>query len=103
MVGIDEHIRMVLARHTVDTGLDSPVRGVQATIEPLLRRWGTQYIADIRLSGSFAKGTAVHAGTDIDIFISLTSTLSAALQSIYDTCSTPCRKRGSVLFGPMRR
>jgi hypothetical protein len=85
MMGIDEHIRMVLARHRMDTGLYSPVRSVQATIDPTLRRWGAQYIVDIRPSGSFAKGTAVHGGTDIDIFISLTSTLSVALQSIYDT------------------
>lgn len=85
MVGIDDHIRMVLARHTVDTGLNSPVRSVQATIDPVVRSWGTRYIVDIRPSGSFAKGTAVHGGTDIDIFISLTSTLSDTLQSIYGT------------------
>src|SRR3546814_3851785 len=33
MVGIDEHLREVLARHRVDTGLFSPVRGVQPLIE----------------------------------------------------------------------
>lgn len=85
MVGIDEHLRQVLARHRVDTGVYSPVRGVQATLDPVLRRWGGQYIIDIRPSGSFAKGTAVHGGTDIDVFVSLTSTLSDPLQTIYDT------------------
>lgn len=85
MVGIEEHIRMVLTRQSVDTGLYSPVRGVQTTINPVLRRWGGKYIVDVRPSGSFAKGTAVHSGTDIDIFISLTSSLNDALKSIYDT------------------
>ena len=65
--------------------LYSPVHGVLATIDPVLRSWGGQYIVDIRPSGSFAKGTAVHGGTDIDLFISLTSTLSDPLQSIYGT------------------
>lgn len=85
MVGIEEHIRMVLTRHSVDTGPYSPVRGVQATINPVLRLWGGKYIVEVRPSGSFAKGTAVHSGTDIDIFISLTSSLNDALKSIYDT------------------
>ncbi|WP_157969013.1 nucleotidyltransferase domain-containing protein [Tropicimonas sp. IMCC34011] len=100
MVGIDEHIRMVLARYHMDTGLYSPVRGVQGTIDPVLRRWGNQYIVDIRPSGSFAKGTAVHGGTDIDIFISLTSSLREPLQSIYDTLFNALSQAG---YAPRRQ
>src|SRR3546814_764282 len=85
MVGIDEHLREVLARHRVDTGLFSPVRGVQPLIEPLIQTWGGPFIVDIRTSGSFAKGTAVHGGTDIDLFVSLTSTLTDTQQRISDT------------------
>lgn len=85
MSGIEEHLRAVLARHWVDTGINSPVRAVQAILDPALRAWGGQYLVDIRPSGSFAKGTAVRGGTDIDIFVSLTSTLSSPLKSIYDT------------------
>jgi hypothetical protein len=85
MVGIDEHLREVLARHRVDTGLFSPVRGVQPLIEPVIQTWGGPFIVDIRTSGSFAKGTAVHGGTDIDLFVSLTSTLTDTLQRISDT------------------
>lgn len=85
MVGTDEHLREVLARHRVDTGLFSPVRGVQPLIEPVIQTWGGPFIVDIRTSGSFAKGTAVHGGTDIDLFVSLTSTLTDTLQRISDT------------------
>lgn len=85
MVGIDEHLREVLARHRVDTGLFSPVRRVQPLIEPVIQTWGGPFIVDIRTSGSFAKGTAVHGGTDIDLFVSLTSTLTDTLQRISDT------------------
>jgi hypothetical protein len=85
MVGIDEHLRAVLARHMVDTGLFSPVRGVQPLIEPVIRKWGGPFVVDIRTSGSFAKGTAVHGGTDIDLFVSLTSTLTDTLQQISNT------------------
>jgi len=96
MTGIDEHLRAVLARHTVDTGLYSPVRAVQTTIDPVIRNWGGQFIVDIRPSGSFAKGTAVHGGTDIDIFVSLTSTLSDTLQRISDTLFTAFSQAGYV-------
>lgn len=85
MVGIEEHLRGVLARHMVDTSIYSPVRAVQAILDPALREWGGRYIAEISPSGSFAKGTAVHGGTDIDIFVSLTSSLTDTLRSIYDT------------------
>ena len=96
MTGIDEHLRAVLARHRVDTGPYSPVRAVQTTIDPVIRNWGGQFIVDIRPSGSFAKGTAVHGGTDIDIFVSLTSTLSDTLQRISDTLFTAFSQAGYV-------
>ena len=32
---------------------------------------GNKYLAGILPSGSFAKGTAIHSGTDIDLFLSL--------------------------------
>ncbi|MDX0567802.1 nucleotidyltransferase [Sinorhizobium medicae] len=85
MSGIEEHLRAVLFSHWVDTSINSPVRAVQETLDPALRKWGSQYIVDIRPSGSFAKGTAVHGGTDIDVFVSLASTLIVPLASIYDT------------------
>lgn len=94
MVGIQEHLRAVLARHAVDTGAFSPIRGVQSTLDPVLRKWGGSYIVGIGPSGSFAKGTAVRGGTDIDIFVSLTSTLTDSLRSIYDTLYTALSNAG---------
>lgn len=82
---IDQHLRHVLAAHYVNTGIFSPLRGVQNTLEPVLRRWGGQHLIDLKPSGSFAKGTAVHGGTDIDLFASLTSTLTRPLRDIYES------------------
>ncbi len=99
-MGIDEHIRMVLARHAIDTGPFSAVLGVQATIDPVLQRWGNGYIVGIGPSGSFAKGTAVRGGTDIDIFVSLTSTLGDPLKGIYDSLFNALTQAG---YGPRRQ
>ncbi|MBA4797386.1 MAG: nucleotidyltransferase [Rhizobiales bacterium] len=94
MVRIEDHLRAVLFGHWVDTSINSPVRTVMTTLQPALILWGGQYIVDIRPSGSFAKGTAVSGGTDIDVFISLTSTLGTPLASIYDTLISALSQAG---------
>lgn len=45
-------------------------------------------------SGSFAKGTAIHGGTDIDIFVSLSSTVTVSLKVIYTTLFNRLRDDG---------
>ncbi len=45
-------------------------------------------------SGSFAKGTAIHGGTDIDIFASLSSAVTASLEEIYTTLFNRLRDEG---------
>lgn len=96
MVSIDQHLRAVLAGHYIDTGIYSPLRTTQAKLDPVLRRWGGQHIIDIRPSGSFAKGTAVRGGTDIDLFVSLSSTLTTTLKTIYDTLFQALSEAGYV-------
>lgn len=91
---IEQHLSVVLARHAVDTGANSPVRGVQATLDPILRRWAQQYLVEVRPSGSFAKGTAVHGGTDIDLFVSLSSSLTTTLKDMYDTLFNALSRAG---------
>jgi tRNA nucleotidyltransferase (CCA-adding enzyme) len=91
---IEQHLRAVLARYQVDTGLYSPVRAVQAPLDPVIRKWAGQYLVEIRPSGSFAKGTAVSGGTDIDIFVSLTSALTTPLNQIHETLLTALSNAG---------
>jgi Nucleotidyltransferase domain len=81
----DLYLQQILAREAVDTGIFSPVRGVQASLEPALRQWANNYLSDISPSGSFAKGTANRSGTDIDLFISLSSDTKETLKEIYES------------------
>lgn len=92
----DQHLRAVLARHSVDTGPNSAVRGVQATLLPVITRWGGRFVLDVKTSGSFAKGTAVRGGTDIDLFISLSSSLQTPLKQVYDTLHSTVTVAGYV-------
>ena len=67
----DEYLQTILQREAVDTGIYSPVRGVQSQLQPAIQEWAGGYLLSVTPSGSFAKGTANHSGTDIDLFISL--------------------------------
>lgn len=91
---LDQYLRGVLARRAVDTSLYSPVRGVQATLAPVLQSWAGRFLVEMKPSGSFAKGTAVHGGTDIDIFVSLSSSLDWSLERIYDSMLAELSKAG---------
>ena len=60
----DVYLQQILNRESVDTGIFSPVRTVQATLEPAIRLWANRFLIGISPSGSFAKGTANKSGTD---------------------------------------
>lgn len=69
----NEYLAGILVREAIDTGPQSPVRGVQGVLAPILGSWGGGYLSSISPSGSVAKGTANRSGTDIDLFLSLTA------------------------------
>ena len=79
----DTYLTNILIRENVDTGPFSPARAVQATLQPLLNEWGGALIRNVSPSGSFAKGTAVRSGTDIDLFISIAQECTDSLGDIY--------------------
>ena len=80
----DDYLLRILAREAVDTGPYSPVRAVQAVLQPALQIWAGGHLSSISPSGSFAKGTANHSGTDIDLFISWDQNTPDTLKDIYN-------------------
>jgi len=68
----------------VDTGPTSPALRVIYTLRPVLVSWAGQNLVGLFPSGSFAKGTANHSGTDIDVFVSLSSAVNDTLKEIYN-------------------
>lgn len=81
----DQYLMSLIRREAVNTGENSPVRSVIVTLRPMLVAWGNRYLAGITPSGSFAKGTAIASGTDIDLFLSLRSNTPENLRDIYTT------------------
>lgn len=90
----DKYLNNVLAREAVNTSTASPVRGVQAVLQPVLNEWGGLQLRTVQPSGSFAKGTANHSGTDIDLFISLKSDTTNTLKDIYMSLFNKMKAKG---------
>ena len=82
----DAYLRTILGRERVGTTiLTSPVWTAQNALQPSIEKWAGQYLVNIQPSGSFAKGTAVTSGTDVDLFVSLSSTTKETLKEIHQS------------------
>lgn len=80
----DEYVSQVLKKYEVLKGQLSPAEQTANKIAPVIRRWAGSWLHSIGFSGSYAKGTAVRGGSDIDIFISLKSDTPGTLKDNYD-------------------
>jgi hypothetical protein len=90
----DDYLQGILQREVVDTSAYSPVRGVQSRLQPAIQEWAGNLLLGVSPSGSFAKGTANHSGTDIDLFISLAQQTPNTLKEIYDTLFNKMIEKG---------
>ena len=96
----DAYLQTILRREAVDTGPYAPARSVQNTLMPVIREWAGSYLSDVSPSGSFAKETANHSGTDIDLFISLSQNTPSTLSEIYNSLFSKMTQRG---YSPKRQ
>lgn len=90
----NQYLRNILKREEVDTSNTSPLIRVQRQIQPLIYQWAGNLLANIYPSGSFAKGTANKSGTDIDIFVSLSSNTQQKLRNIYNSLYSTLEANG---------
>ncbi len=83
-----EYVNGVLQKYAVNPNLASQYH---QSLHPYIAEWANGYLVEVKISGSSKKGTAVSSGTDVDLFISLTSTLNTPLNEIHE--SLYCRRR----------
>lgn len=93
----EQYLRNILAREYVDTSPSSPIRGVHRTLTPLINDWAGTSLISMSPSGSFAKGTANSSGTDIDLFIYLSSSVTMSLKDIYNSLANTLNKNGYIV------
>jgi hypothetical protein len=90
----DQYLLQILRREAVPTGPTYAAMNALVAIYPLIRQWANIHLASMFPSGSYAKGTAVRSGTDIDLFISLKHTTPVTLEDIYWSLFNFLKERG---------
>ena len=81
----DKYLQQIISKHTLLIGRNSSTYKAAYKIWPVVEDWSNNYLTKITFSGSYAKGTAVKGGTDVDLFISLKSTVPNSLKEIYNS------------------
>ena len=90
----DEYLQQIISKHAVSTGQNSPAYKAACKICPVIEDWSNNCLTNIIFSGSYAKGTVVKDGTDVDLFISLNHTVTTNLKEIYDSLYDKLYKDG---------
>ena len=83
MTAADQYLGEVVRKYAVVCGVGSPAPTAAMSLEPVLRSWAGGYLLDLGLSGSYAKGTAISLGTDVDLFVSLAHAAGPSMKDIY--------------------
>ena len=76
----NEYVISVIHKHALPAQIDPYSEQIVITpLKRLVTTWAGNCLCEIKLSGSRAKGTAIDIATDLDLFISLSSTTSNSL------------------------
>lgn len=80
----DEYIQSIVKKYRITETIDSAMWFfVINPLEEIIKRWAGEFLSDITISGSRAKGTAITLSSDLDLFISLKSSTNNTLKEIY--------------------
>lgn len=80
-----EYLESILSKYAITTGDNSPAILAARKVAPYIQKWAGEYLVEIKLSGSYAKGTAIKGQTDIDIFVSIRNDCANTLGDIFNS------------------
>lgn len=82
----DGYVLNIVNKYNIKSSVDLWTQNnVINPLVQLISNWAGEYLNDVYLSGSRAKGTAIYLSSDLDLFISLKSTTDKTLNEIYDS------------------
>jgi tRNA nucleotidyltransferase (CCA-adding enzyme) len=90
----DDYLNQVLAHIRAPTGVLGPGEHVLRELTPLMRQWARQNLHEVKLSGSYAKETAIKGGTDVDLFVSLRDSTAGTLAGLYTSLGQFMKDQG---------
>lgn len=80
----DQYVESILTKYAVQAGPYSAAAQAANAVGYSIRQWAGPWLNDLQYSGSYAKGTAISIGTDIDLFVSFSSATPATLAEMYE-------------------
>lgn len=87
------HYDSVINSRILPENLNFTELTIYNNLSAILGAWAGNHLTEIKLSGSRAKGTATDLTSDMDIFVSLSSTCPHSLKDIYNSCYDYLRSR----------
>lgn len=100
MMTPDDYVRNVLGKYAIPTDHKRQVELAAQDVYPCVSAWAGSHLQGVEYSGSFAKGTTVRGGTDVDLFVSLKPSMGGPLRDLYNNLYTVLANRG---FRPKRQ
>jgi len=81
----DSYLADVLSKYAVPWDHVRQVELTVADLYPYIHQWAGERLIKVQYSGSFAKGTTIRGGTDVDLFISLRHNANDSLHHAYNS------------------
>jgi len=95
----DEYVRLVLTKYDLPGGEGSPAELAAADLAKPITEWAGRFLLGIRPCGSYAKGTRITGGTDIDLLVSLGPRTPLDVDKLYERFFTFLKGKG---YKPVR-
>ena len=96
----NRYVDEILRKYEVEKGPGTAVYEAGEFLRGLIQRWYSTRLVRVHNSGSFAKGTSIKGGTDLDLFISLKPRSGKSLKSMFEGLHQLVQSEG---LGPRRQ
>lgn len=81
----NRYVDEIVRKYEVEKGPGTAVYQAGERLRGLIQRWYAARLVRVHNSGSFAKGTSIRGGTDLDLFISLKPRSGKSLKKMFDS------------------
>lgn len=83
MSSVEQYAASTVEKYHVAADTESTSHRAADDVIPLIKQWGKQYLPDIKLSGAYAKNTAISLSSDVDVLITLNPVTGKDVKNIF--------------------
>ena len=84
ILNANKYVDRIVRKYEVEKGPRTAVHQAGERLRGLVQRWYDTRLVRVHNSGSFAKGTSIRGGTDLDLFISLKPRSGKSLRTMFE-------------------